>query len=134
MSDVLANKSLGAITLFTEDLPATKAFYQDVFGLTIVNEDEDAVAFRFGTSFLNVLKVEAAPELIAPAKVAAPQSGSRVQLTIWVDDVDAMCAELATHSVTLLNGPINRPWGPRTAAFTDPAGHIWELAGGAPET
>lgn len=133
MSDVLANKSLGAITLLTEDMPATKAFYQDVFGLSIVNEDEDAVAFQFGTSFLNVLKVEAAPELIAPAKVAAPESGSRVQLTIWVNDADALCAELATLGVTLLNGPINRPWGPRTAAFTDPAGHIWELAGDASE-
>jgi len=30
--------------------------------------------------------------------------------------------------VTLLNGPMDREWGVRTASFTDPDGHIWELA------
>jgi lactoylglutathione lyase len=30
--------------------------------------------------------------------------------------------------VQLLNGPIDRPWGVRTASFKDPAGHIWEIA------
>ena len=29
---------------------------------------------------------------------------------------------------TLINGPIDRPWGIRTACFADPAGHIWEIA------
>jgi uncharacterized glyoxalase superfamily protein PhnB len=30
--------------------------------------------------------------------------------------------------VSLLNGPIDRPWGMRTATFADPDGHIWEIA------
>ena len=51
-----------------------------------------------------------------------------MQFTIGVDDVDAMCAELAKRGVELLNGPIDRPWGVRTAAFRDPAGHVWEIA------
>ncbi len=33
------------------------------------------------------------------------------------------------HGVKLLNGPVDRPWGPRTATFADPAGNIWEIAG-----
>jgi uncharacterized glyoxalase superfamily protein PhnB len=48
--------------------------------------------------------------------------------TLQVDDVDAKCAELAARGVTLLNGPMDRPWGIRTASFADPAGHIWEIA------
>ena len=52
----------------------------------------------------------------------------RFQLTIEVDDVDATCAELAERGVELLNGPIDRPWGVRTASFRDPGGHIWEIA------
>ena len=32
------------------------------------------------------------------------------------------------HGVDLLNGPMNRPWGVRTASFADPGGHIWEIA------
>ena len=33
-----------------------------------------------------------------------------------------------SRGVELLNGPMDRPWGIRTAAFADPAGHIWEIA------
>jgi uncharacterized glyoxalase superfamily protein PhnB len=51
-----------------------------------------------------------------------------MQFTLSVDDVDAMCAELASRGVTLLNGPLDRPWGIRTASFMDPGGHIWEIA------
>jgi uncharacterized glyoxalase superfamily protein PhnB len=52
----------------------------------------------------------------------------RFQLTLEVDDVDAMCDELRARGVELLNGPIDRPWGIRTASFRDPGGHIWEIA------
>jgi lactoylglutathione lyase len=30
--------------------------------------------------------------------------------------------------VALLNGPMDRPWGPRTLSFRDPFGTTWELA------
>jgi uncharacterized glyoxalase superfamily protein PhnB len=39
-----------------------------------------------------------------------------------------MCAQLTARGVTLLNGPMDRPWGVRTASFSDPGGHIWEIA------
>jgi uncharacterized glyoxalase superfamily protein PhnB len=60
--------------------------------------------------------------------VSVPGSGARVLLTIKVDDVDLVCAELHKLGVALLNGPIDRPWGRRTAAFADPSGHVWEVA------
>lgn len=117
-------KNIGAITLFVEDLPRSKAFYQDVFGLQVVFEDENSAVFDFGNTIINLLKIPAARDLIEPGAVASREAGSRFQLTIWVDDTDAACAELATRGVTLLNGPMNRAWGQRTAAFTDPAGNI----------
>lgn len=121
-------KGIDAITLFVEDLTTTKQFYLDVFGLPIHYEDDNSAVFKFGDTLINLLAITEAPDLIAPATVAPPQAGSRVQLTITVGDVDATCAELAARGVELLNGPISRPWGIRTAAFCDPAGHIWEIA------
>lgn len=121
-------KGISAVTLFVEDLPATKRFYQDVFGLPVHYEDDVSSVFRFGGTLINLLEVSEAPELIAPAVVAPPGAGSRFQFTIEVDDVDAMCDELRRRGVELLNGPMDRPWGVRTAAFHDPAGHIWEIA------
>ncbi|MGZ4508391.1 MAG: VOC family protein [Blastococcus sp.] len=127
--NALAN-GIGAITLFTEDLPASKAFYTDVFGLQKVFEDEVSVAFDFNGTIINVLAVSAARELVDPATVGAPGGGPRLEFTVEVDDVDAVVAELTAHGVTLLNGPIDRPWGLRTASFADPAGHVWEIAQG----
>ena len=119
---------LAAITLFVEDLEATKRFYGEVFGLPIHYEDEASTVFMFGESMVNLLNVSAAPELIAPAEVASADAGSRFVFTLAVDDVDAMCAELSRRGVELLNGPMDRPWGIRTASFKDPAGYIWEVA------
>jgi catechol 2,3-dioxygenase-like lactoylglutathione lyase family enzyme len=119
---------IGAITLFVEDLGAARRFYEDVFGLPVAFEDDDSCVFNFGNTIVNLLKATAADELIEPAAVASREAGSRLQLTIEVDDVDAMCAELASRGVELVNGPVSRPWGVRTASFRDPGGHIWEIA------
>ena len=121
-------KSIGAITLFVEDLEAARQFYREVFGLPVMFEDADSTVFDFGNTIINLLRTTAAHELIEPAAVASTEAGSRLQLTLQVDDVDAMCAELAAVGVKLLNGPMDRPWGIRTASFRDPAGHIWEIA------
>jgi uncharacterized glyoxalase superfamily protein PhnB len=51
-----------------------------------------------------------------------------MQLSIFVDDVDAVWADLAGRGVEFVNGPMDREWGMRTACFADPGGHIWELA------
>lgn len=125
-------KSVGAITLFVEDRLRSKAFYEKVFDVPTLFEDEDAAAFGFENMIVNLLEVRAARELIDPAPVAAGETGARFQLTIWVDDADAVCAELASRGVELLNGPIDREWGVRTATFTDPDGHIWEIAAKIP--
>lgn len=120
--------AVAAITLFVDDVAVAKAFYERAFALSPLFEDESSVAFRFGATIVNLLDERSAPELIEPARVAPAGGGSRMQLTIPVDDVDAACEELRERGVELLNGPIDRPWGVRTAAFADPAGHVWELA------
>ena len=121
-------RGIGAITLFVEDLEAAKGFYREVFGLPVMLEDDDSAVFDFGNTIVNLLKTAAAGELVEPAAVASLEAGSRHVFTIEVDDVDAMCAELTTRGVELLNGPMDRPWGVRTASFSDPGGHIWEIA------
>jgi len=120
--------AINAITLFAEDLAATQRFYEEALGLAVVYQDDDSAVFRFGATLVNLLRATAAPELIDPVQVATPDAGVRFQLTLAVDDVDAMCAELAHRGVALLTGPMDRPRGVRTASFRDPAGHVWEIA------
>jgi catechol 2,3-dioxygenase-like lactoylglutathione lyase family enzyme len=126
-------KSVDAITLFVEDLAAAKDFYRTAFELPVHFEDSNSAVFRLANTLINLLKVEAAHDLIAPAPVGGPGAGGRCQFTIQVDDVDATSRRLQDRGVKLLNGPVDRPWSVRTASFQDPAGHIWEIGQAIPQ-
>jgi catechol 2,3-dioxygenase-like lactoylglutathione lyase family enzyme len=121
-------RAIAAVTLFVQDLERAKEFYHSTFGLPIDFQDKNSAVFRFGNTLVNLLLVGAAVELIAPVPVPDRTAGSGMVLTVLVDDVDALCSKLTARGVKLLNGPMNRPWGPRTASFCDPDGHIWEIA------
>jgi catechol 2,3-dioxygenase-like lactoylglutathione lyase family enzyme len=121
-------EGIDAITLFVEDLALARQFYQEVFHLPIFFEDDNSAVFQFGETVINLLDIRQAHELIEPGVVAPREAGSRAVFTLSVDDVDAMCVELTKRGVELLNGPMDRPWGIRTASFRDPGGHIWEIA------
>ena len=119
---------ISAVTLFVEDLDATKQFYGEVFGVPLTYADDASAVFDFGNTIINLLKTTEAVGLIEPAPVGSADAGARMQFTITVNDVDATCEDLRRRGVELLNGPMDRPWGIRTAAFRDPAGHVWEVA------
>lgn len=120
--------SIEVVTLFVEDIDEAKAFYKKVFAPEVVYQDAVSTVLKFSGTMINLLSASQAGGLVEPSAVARPDSGARILLTIRVDDVDAACAQLGRQGVTLLNGPVDRPWGRRTAAFADPAGHVWEFA------
>jgi catechol 2,3-dioxygenase-like lactoylglutathione lyase family enzyme len=132
-----ALNELEVVTLFVEDVASTGQFYTGVFGLEVVYQDDVSMVVKLGHVMLNLLQRERAPGLVEPSTVAKGAVGVRALFTIRVADVDAVCADLEHRGVQLLNGPVDRPWGRRTAAFADPAGNVWEVAevldGGQPE-
>ena len=93
-----------------------------------MHRDEVSSVFGLGGTMLNVLAVEAVEELVTPARPDAIGTSPQMLLSLWVEDVDAACRELQQRGVVLLNGPVDRPWGKRTAAFRDPSGVAWEIA------
>ncbi len=121
-------KNLECITLFVEDLAAAKKFYESIFAVKTVFEDPNCCVVRLENLMLNLLKISEASELIAPSQVGAASAGARLMFTIKVENVDRVCEQLKKQGVSLINGPIDRPWGRRTAVFIDPAGNNWEIA------
>jgi lactoylglutathione lyase len=120
--------AIEVVTLFVEDLKATRAFYEGVFGLKVVYADDVSAVVKLGGILINLLHVSEAPGLMEPVAVAGPAAGARLLLTIKVENTDAVCADLRRHGVKVLSGPVDRPWGRRTASFADPAGNVWEVA------
>jgi lactoylglutathione lyase len=123
-----ALNEIEVITLFAEDLPKSIRFHKHVFGLETLYRDDVCEVMKLGGLAINVLMSANAPQLVEPAAVSSPGAGSRLIFTIKVKDANAVCAELAAHGVTLINGPVDRPWRRRTAAFADPDGNVWEIA------
>ena len=120
--------AIEVVTLFVDDIGEAKAFYQKVFAPEVVYQDDVSSVLKFSGAMINLLQATQAPQLVEPSTVAPSGSGARVLFTIRVADVDAACAKLRGLGVALLNGPVDRPWGRRTAAFADPSGHVWEVA------
>ena len=128
MTEALLPAKVGALSLFIEDVARSKSFYARLFAADPLFEDDTSIAFRFGETILNLTARSGAGELIEPRPVADPNAGTTFMLTVWVPDCDAACATAAAAGVPLLNGPMDRPWGVRTATFQDPDGHVWEVA------
>lgn len=120
--------AIEVVTLFVDDIERTKAFYNEVFAPEVIYQDEVSCVLKFLGAAVNLLQASQAAPLTEPVPVAPSASGARILLTIRVADVDATCAVLRERGVKLLNGPVDRPWGRRTAAFADPSGHVWEVA------
>lgn len=119
--------SVDVLTIFVTDLARSKDFYHEVFGLSAVFENENSAVYNFDNLSLNLLVRASAPDLVAPEQVAEP-GGVGVLFTVNVDNVDETCAELVGRGAKILSGPIDRPWGVRTASFADPDGYLWEVA------
>lgn len=116
------------VTLFVKNLEEAKRFYAEIFEVDSVYEDEVCWVFVLHGLTVNLLQASEAAELVEPLEPGSVNSGPRMLLTSRVVDVDATCGVLAEKGVQLLNGPMDRPWGRRTAAFADPDGNVWEVA------
>ena len=120
--------SVGVITLPQPDLNAAKDFYSRVFGKAPDFADDDVAVLHFDNTIIKLEKVPAARDRVVSAAVAPTWTGSRVVLGVWVDDVNAACAELLDCGVSLISGPEDTAWGTRNARFADPGGHVWGIA------
>ena len=119
-------KKIGAINLIAGDIDSSKAFYRDVFGLPLPHEDEDTAMFRFGDTY--VFLQRGAVHQDGPSADALRLAKKGVgQFVIFVEDVDAVCAELDQARVATISGPADRDWGMRTLTLADPGGYTWEI-------
>lgn len=122
-------KRIDVVVLFVADLDRAKAFYRDTLGLRIKFEDEASAGFDFDPTMLLLLSIAGAQDLLSNEAVAVQRpTGASSQLVAFVEDVDAIYAELVGQGVEFVRKPIDREWGMRTAHFKDPDGNIWELA------
>jgi catechol 2,3-dioxygenase-like lactoylglutathione lyase family enzyme len=119
-------KQIGAINLIVGDLERSKAFYQEVFGLSLQHEDEGTAMFRFTDTYVFLQRGAANQDGPSRDVLSLARKGVG-QFVIFVDDVDAVRAELDQAQVATISGPADRDWGMRTLTLVDPGGYTWEI-------
>ena len=117
-------REIGAITLYVPDLGEARKFYANVFGLDARLLKDDIAMLRFEGISVFLHRSAAAQ----PLEVLEEAGKGVGQFVIIVDDVKAVCTEIAGRGVQPLSGPADRDWGTRTATFADPGGNIWEIS------
>ena len=119
-------KQINAINLIVGDLERAKAFYRDVFALPLQFEEEETAMFRLADTFFFLQRGETHQD--GPSTDALSMAKKGVgQFVIFVDDVDAVHAELDEAQVATIDGPADRDWGMRTLTLADPGGYTWEI-------
>jgi lactoylglutathione lyase len=122
-------KSVNVLTLFVEDQLRSKEFYEQIFDVVGIDEGHGTVIFQFDNLFLRLLKrEEAESEMLGQVPVGDAGTRRTVQLAFRVQDTDALCSELTERGTSIVYGPVDRPWGVRSAAFVDPDGHVWQFS------
>lgn len=115
--------------LVVADLTRSMAFYRDLLGGTVAyrfpEEDPVFVTLALGESELGIGEIAETPIHGEPQR---PASGHRIELCVYVDDVDAVVAAAEAGGVPVPLAPVSQPWGERIAFLVDPDGNLLMLA------
>lgn len=107
------------------DMSASVAFYRDLLGGTeeyrFPEDDPVFVTLRLGESEIGIGGVGDAP---LHGRTQRPASGHRIELCVYVQDVDEAVAAARAAGVEVLLEPVDQPWGERLAYLADPDGNL----------
>jgi uncharacterized glyoxalase superfamily protein PhnB len=112
----------GAPYFPVHDVAAIGAYYRDVLGFQCEyaagEPPEFAVYSRSGSPIM--FRRVGRDALISPNE----QQGGTWDVFFWVDDVEALHAELASRGAAMVYAPMVQPYGMKEFAVRDPNGYV----------
>lgn len=113
-----------ATVLVVRDVATAAAYYRDRLGFAVDRYEDDpdqyAACEREGCH-IHLARADSGAPVHANHQSVAPDL---FDAYLWPEDVDAMHAELAGRGATIIQGPIDQPYGLREFRVQDPDGHI----------
>lgn len=123
-------QKLSLVTLGVTDLKQSRKFYEEILGFTPDNSTNEGVAFyNTGSTWLGLFP---ASELAKDAGIGGDGSGFK-KCSLGHNEpselaVDAVFADLREKGVKIVKEPEKVFWGGYSGYFSDPDGHMWEVA------
>lgn len=117
---------LQRVAVVVSDQPRAIAWYRDVLGLTVLDQDPETefVELALGKGAAAVSLVAPRPEWGEPYySEARARMGTPTGIIFQTDSVEAFELRLRHAGARITQPPENQPWGGRTVRFTDPDGN-----------
>ncbi len=115
------------ITLGVKDVAAARAFYERL-GWT-ASSNEQVVFFDIGGWMLGLYGQSAlSKDSGLTDKHPVPGGITLGYNTRTRDEVDHFMGAVEEAGATILNAPVEMPWGGYVGYFADPEGHPWEIS------
>jgi lactoylglutathione lyase len=111
--------------LSCSDLERSLALYRDLLGGVETYRFQGFVGLSLGDSEIGLGGMSGPPIHGRPQR---PATGHRIELCVYVDDVDATYAEAGQQGFEQVVQPADMPWGERVAYIADPDGNLLMLA------
>lgn len=121
------NKAIQWILLVTDNYAKSLIFYRDILEFKIEREvaDEEFCQFALENCYLAIYGRKFLKNLLETKYLG--NSGGAIYSFPESKDIDSDVELLKKKGVVFIKEPETQKWGQRTAYFTDPDGHIWEV-------
>ena len=120
---------ISMVTLGVRDLAASIAFYEKGLGFPRMESPPEVAFFTLNGTWLGLYGREALAE---DATVTPEGSGfaafSLAHNVASEEEVEAVVAQAVAAGATLVKKPQKVFWGGYSGYFSDPDGHLWEVA------
>ncbi len=111
---------VAALRLFTDNLKASRTFYEKQLGLDVILSDNEVVVY-------DLYGIDLVIENVDPNEEGAALIGSFSGISCHVEDCLATYNMLKDKGVEFLDTPAEEPWGGILAHFFDPSGNVLSL-------
>jgi DNA-binding transcriptional MerR regulator len=118
-----------ALVMYVDGMDSSRRFYGEHLGLPLVYEHHGRYAYQIGATRV----------LLHPRETGAPRGpgealGGGLEVSLGVDDVDALVDRLSRAGVPVEQSPQDESWGERDAVVQDPDGLRVRLSQSLPDT
>lgn len=124
------NQRLTMVSLGVSDLGKSTGFYENVLGWEKTKASNESITFFWLNGIL--LGLYGWDSLAEDAGVSSEGQGFRgialAYNTRTKEEVDQLFEALGKHEVTIVKPPQKVFWGGYSGYFSDPDGHLWEIA------
>lgn len=124
-------QSIGLVSVLVKDYDEAIAFYVGVLGFTLIEDTPIpaqgkrwVVVAPDGTGGARILLARASND--QQLALIGNQTGGRVFLFLYTDDIDRDCAEYQSRGVNFVRGKVQQAYG-TVAVFLDLYGNQWDL-------